>query len=495
MSARVHDLRRERERMLARPPIVAGRPPPNDRDAERAVLSVALLVASSKQGPDLLAVLISRLGTDGSKFYIEAHGFIWEAITDLIERGEPVDLVTVARRLELREKLAACGGKAYLADIVDATPAVSNAPHHAAIVDSLAGLRAWIGTMQLWTAHAYGDVADPVAFMAEGNAALEAAAKKAVAPQGTSTMREAMLATRKELEERRRLASFGGPAGLSYGIAELEAVFGRLQPKTVTLLSAPTKGFKTTVAVHMATSIANLVEKVVDEHGREAERRCGVGVFELEMSADELEFLASCQLGGVAREPFMQGTASEYAWGMRQLGERSFETMPLIVDDRTDLNPRNLGARVRELRFRMQHDCKAPLRVVFIDTLQIFAFGPEDDPKAQQALTDAAMRYVRILSRDPDMANIAWIILSQENEDGMIRGSRAPETHCTGWLKLVVKKNDSTFARRDDLYATFTVKLNRHGRAGRSADDQVQASVDLDGATGRVGRPDGPAWQ
>lgn len=494
MSARVHDLRRERERLSARPPIVAGRPPPHDRDAERAVLSTALLVGTRKgTETDLLAVLIARLGTEGTKFYIEAHEWIWEAITDLHGRGEPIDLVTVAHRLELREKLAPSGGRAYLADIVDATPAVANAPHHAAIVDELAALRAWIATMQLWTAHAYGDVPEPRAFMAEGNAALEQASKRAVAPQGTSTMREAMIATRKELLERKRAASFGGPAGLSYGIPELEGIFGRLQPRTVTMLSAPTKGFKTTVATHMAVNIARLVEKVIDEQGKDQERRCGVGFFELEMSADELEFNASCQIGGVQREPFTHGIADEHAWMMREWGEREFEHMPLIVDARPDLSAKNLGARVRELRFRMQHECKAPLRVVFIDTLQIFAFGPEDDPKLQQALTDAAMRTVRILSTDADMANIAWIILSQENENGQIRGSRAPDNHCTGWIRMAVKEDDSQFARAEELYATFTVKLNRHGRASRG-DNLLQASVPIDGGTGRVGEK-GPAWQ
>ena len=67
-------------------------------------------------------------------FYKSAHQKIFEAMIDLFQKEEPVDLVTLANRLSDNGKLEAVGGGAYLAKLVDEVPMAVNAKHYANII-------------------------------------------------------------------------------------------------------------------------------------------------------------------------------------------------------------------------------------------------------------------------------------------------------------------------------------------------------------------------
>ncbi len=131
----------------------AGRLPPHDLEAEKAVLSTLLLDATRRLPVVLGAV---RPGD----FYSEAHRLILEAIVSLASDERPVDTVEVAGWLRDRERLARIGGAAYLAQIVDATPAVHHVEAHATRIANLARRRRVIDRAHRIAAEGYGDVAE-----------------------------------------------------------------------------------------------------------------------------------------------------------------------------------------------------------------------------------------------------------------------------------------------------------------------------------------------
>ena len=110
-----------------------GKVPPNDLEAERAVLGSILLdnVALSNVEGILAA----------SDFYHPAHGVIYEAIVSIAGRREPVDVVTLAAELRSRERLNTVGGAQYLGELTDTIPTVAHAAAHAPIRDDLTGVR------------------------------------------------------------------------------------------------------------------------------------------------------------------------------------------------------------------------------------------------------------------------------------------------------------------------------------------------------------------
>lgn len=138
---------RER-RVEAPPPSIAGRVPPHDLDSEAAGLSTVMLER------DAIEVVSSILRPEDH--YSDANRYILEACIDLRNNGRPIDIVTVASWLRAREWLERVGGAGYLAQIVDATPAVAHVEMHAQTVAELARLRRTIATLQRLTAEAYG---------------------------------------------------------------------------------------------------------------------------------------------------------------------------------------------------------------------------------------------------------------------------------------------------------------------------------------------------
>ena len=146
-------LTRERGRggyQKVEPPIVAGRVPPHDLDAEASVLSAVLLER------DALDRVLEILKPE--HFYSDANGRIFDAAQQLALTGTPVDITMVAAYLRDRERLAQVGGVAYLIQLADATPSVANVAAHARVVKEKWRVRQLIATCQRVAAEGYGDV-------------------------------------------------------------------------------------------------------------------------------------------------------------------------------------------------------------------------------------------------------------------------------------------------------------------------------------------------
>ena len=144
------------------PPVVAGRVPKHDLDAEAAVLSACLLDRDARLG------VIDLVRPE--HFYSEANGRIFEAIGKVDAAGEPVDIVSIAAYFRQRERLVQIGGAGYLAQLSDATPAVAHVAKHARIVRETWRIRQLVAACQRITAEGYGDVGEIPDFLAAAEA-------------------------------------------------------------------------------------------------------------------------------------------------------------------------------------------------------------------------------------------------------------------------------------------------------------------------------------
>lgn len=130
---------------------IAGRLPPHDLEAEAAVISS--LIIAPERWDEVRPIL------EPTDFYSDANRHIYAAIAALQTDGIPVDIITVRSRLVQDERLQQVGGVAYLAQVVDATPAVHNVAVHARTVEEKARHRRVIAEAQRITAEGYA--ADP----------------------------------------------------------------------------------------------------------------------------------------------------------------------------------------------------------------------------------------------------------------------------------------------------------------------------------------------
>ena len=109
------------------------RMPPQNVEAERSVLGALML---DKDAVIKVANLI-RLGD----FYKDDHNLIYEAMIELYEHREPIDVLSLSNRLEEKGQLDKIGGSSYLASLVNSVPSSSNIVHYAKVVQKKSTLR------------------------------------------------------------------------------------------------------------------------------------------------------------------------------------------------------------------------------------------------------------------------------------------------------------------------------------------------------------------
>ena len=91
---------------------------PQSIEAERSVLGALLISSDSWDG-------VAEVVAAGD-FYRPQHRAIFRQIALLVDRGEPVDVITVADRLLATGELDAAGGHTYIAELAEQTPTASN---------------------------------------------------------------------------------------------------------------------------------------------------------------------------------------------------------------------------------------------------------------------------------------------------------------------------------------------------------------------------------
>src|SRR5690349_18285576 len=87
---------------------------PYSQEAEEAVIGAVLV------NPVAYFGVASFLQADD--FFILRHKYIWQALTRLTDRSEPIDYLTLTQELKDMDKLAEIGGPAYLTQLINNTP-------------------------------------------------------------------------------------------------------------------------------------------------------------------------------------------------------------------------------------------------------------------------------------------------------------------------------------------------------------------------------------
>lgn len=119
-------------------PVSFERLPPQDLDAEQAVLGGMLLSRTA-------VAEVARILTSGTEFYKPAHETIYNAILAVYARGaEKPDPITVAAELTKSGDIVRIGGANYLHTLVQMVPSAANAEYYAERLAELAAMRGGI---------------------------------------------------------------------------------------------------------------------------------------------------------------------------------------------------------------------------------------------------------------------------------------------------------------------------------------------------------------
>lgn len=410
------------------------RTPPRDLDAERAVIGALLLSGSPSVAGHRYFAETLETGIVAAEYYWPAHGTIHGAICDLYEAGEPVDALTVADELTRRGELARVGGPGYLHGCVQAVPTAAHGPDYAEIVRARSYRRGVIESAQRILQYAYSEEGDEneVRDLVEQQLT-EIIAGTPGLHQAPPTVGDLYLDFVADLEA----IQDGKQVGLTYGFADLDAMTSGMQPGNVTVVAAQSGVGKSTLALNAAVAAAKAGSQVLFSS--------------LEMSGTELMQKIAAAEGKLALHHLThQGGLTKEGWEtVQRLGPELFQKLPLRVY-RPD------GASLWDIASAARACARDDgLSLLVVDYLQLVEVEYSRNSTREQAVASVS-RGLKNLAVELDCHVIA---LSQLNDDGMMRESRAikndasvvikverpdmddPDSLRAGEVDLVIEKN------------------------------------------------------
>jgi replicative DNA helicase len=440
------------------------RVPPNDLGAESAVLSAVLL---SRDTLDKIQPIVSP-----EHFYSDANRKIFEAFADLSANGRPIDILTVRSWLDDRGLLQRVGGARYLAEILDAVPAVSNVDDYAKRIKEKWRLRELITTCRRVSAEGYGTVEDVQKFI---DGAEQSVYDIARTPESTTIqpLKDVIQATFVRLNE--ALKRGNRITGTPSGFTKLDKLTGGLNEGDLVIVAARPGMGKTSLVLNMAVNVAlpKLV-KSEDGEGGESERQeegSGVAVFSLEMPREQLAARLLCSEGRVDVSKLRQGFLQREDWSRLTKAAGELAKLPIWIDDTSDLSILELRAKVR----RIQSLQSQRLGLVMIDYLQLMSGNPKVSSREQQI--SEISRNLKKLAKD---LSVPVVALSQLNRAVETRGTKDKRPQLSDLRESGAIEQDADtiiFIYRDDYYnpddpaaaglAELIVAKQRNGPTGR----------------------------
>lgn len=267
-----------------------GKIPPHSLEAEQSVLGAMIL------NKEAINTAIEQLHPED--FYKEANREIFEAIIELFNRNEPVDLITLSEELRKRGTLENLGGVTYLAELSGGVAITSNVKYYCDIVEEKSILRRLIKSCDDIMAKSYEGTE-------EVNNIIEEAEKNIFDitqgrhREGFAPIKEVLLDSFSKIEE--MAAHQGELTGLTTGFIDIDQKLSGMQNSDLILLAARPSMGKTALGINIATNSAIKAE-------------ASVAIFSLEMSKEQLVQRMISSAAHVDLQKIISGRLNEDEW-------------------------------------------------------------------------------------------------------------------------------------------------------------------------------------
>jgi replicative DNA helicase len=356
----------------------AQRVPPHNLEAEMSVLGSMLLSAE--------AVEIALKDLNPDDFSRAGHATIFDAVGHLANRGEPVDAITVADRLESTGDLERIGGKPYLLDITNTVPTAANVRYYAEIVRRTSTLRRLIraGTHVAQLGYEAPDDLDAVVEQAE-KAVFDVT--QARIESNFSELRSLIKGSFSDLK--RLSEAQEHVTGVPTGFRDLDNILWGLQRSDLVILAARPSVGKTALALNIAVNAAR--------------KGHPVALFSLEMSAPQLTLRMLCSEARVNAQKMRTARLAAEDWAALVNAVSSLEQTPIYVDDTPSASLIEIRAKAR----RLLRD--KPTGLIIVDYLQLMAPQGRRGENRQVEIAEMS-RGLKILAKE---LNVPVLALSQ----------------------------------------------------------------------------------
>jgi len=398
--------------------LLGDRIPPQNIEAEQAVLGAIFLDPSS------LTLASELLIPDD--FYRAAHQKIYNAMLELSDKGEPVDLVTVTSELADANLLEEVGGVSYLSDLANSAPTAANIEYYGKIVEEKSILRRLIRTATTIAQDGYSreDEVEVLLNEAEKTIMEVAQRKNAGAFQNIKDVLVQTYDNIETLHDRK-----GDITGIPTGFIELDKMTAGFQRNDLIIVAARPSVGKTAFALNIAQNVATKTDE-------------NVAIFSLEMGADQLVMRMLCAEGNIDAQRLRTGSLTPEDWGKLTMAMGSLSNSGIYIDDTPGIRVGDIRAKCRRLKQ------ESGLGMVLIDYLQLIQGNGRTDNRQQEV--SEISRSLKELARELKVPVIALSQLSRGVEQRQDKRPMMSDIRESGSIEQ--DADIVAFLYRDDYY-------------------------------------------
>lgn len=422
---------------------------PESPELEKAVLGA--LILEPEQLSDVSEIV------EISAFHNANNGKIYGVMLSMLERGEKIDLCTLADRPELkgREMLR------YLTTLTNAVGSGINVLDHARkLRDTEIRRRMCLFGHEL----AARAVSDPDGVMDWAVAGITAIADRAIRADDIAPLSEVVRATLDDLERRQQARQAGECIGIPTGLQRLDALTGGWRGGQLVVLAGRPGMGKSATMLHFARTAAVAGVPVC--------------VFSAEMSNTQLAGRMLVGGSGVNSGSFRTGDIDADGWRELERAAAELSALPVYLNDRANITMGTIRSQCKAMHRRGR------CGMVIIDYLQLLDTTSRNVQSTREREIAAASRSAKLLAKELDVPVILLSQLSRKIEE---RADKAPMLSDLRESGAIEQDADMVlFLDRPAMYGAQTINSNRYGLISSDGVGIMHVAKNREGATGRI---------
>ena len=390
---------------------------PSNIEAERSILGAILLDnAVCNQAIELLR---------REDFFLDSHRRIFDKMIALTERLMPIDLITLSDELRRLGEFEQIGGATYIASLIDGVPRTDTIEPYAKLVKQKSMLRKLISASQQIVSLAFEEEDDADVIIDKAEHLIFEIAEDRVR-QGFQYIGDV---AHRRLEQIEQMA--GRPemiTGVPTGFTDFDRMTSGLQRQELVVIAARPSMGKTALALNMAQYAA--------KNGNV------VGIFSLEMSAEQLVSRLLCSEARVDAHRLRTGYLNREEWARLADALRRLCETKVYIDDSAAVSVMEMRAKCR--RLKAEHG----LDMLIIDYLQLMAGRGRIESRQQEV--SQISRDLKGLAKELDVPVVALSQLSRAPEQ---RSEHKPQLSDLRESGAIEQDSDVVcFIYREELY-------------------------------------------
>lgn len=364
----------------------AGRIPPHNMEAERSLLGALLL------DQDVILKIGDTLRSED--FYKDSHRIIYEVMMELVDRHEPIDVLTLGNRLEEKSVLKQVGGRTALVELTNVTTTAAHVGHHAEIIAKKAALRRLLQAASDITDMGFDESQDVDVLLDEAERRLFNVSQNFI-KQSFVPLHSVLTQAFDRIDELHR--EKGKLRGVPSGFTGIDNLLAGLQNSDLIILAARPSVGKTSFALDIMRSVAIKTGKPV-------------GFFSLEMSKEQLVDRLISAEANVDLWKLRTGRLSENADDFPRIGDAlgKLAEAPIFIDDSPVATIMSIRTKAR--RLQSEHG----LSMIVIDYLQLMEARKKTDNRVQEVAEIS--RGLKQIARELNVPVLALAQLSRAVE-------------------------------------------------------------------------------